>query len=912
MPLAPNARLGPYEIVGPIGAGGMGEVYRARDTRLGREVAIKVLPAGMAGDAARRARFEREARAVSSLSHPHICALYDIGSQEGTDYLVMELIEGETLAHRLERGPLPPAEVLRLGRQLADALDRAHRSGLVHRDLKPGNVMLTRGGAKLLDFGLARAVAGGGGSGGSTQWATRTEASLTAEGAIVGTCQYMAPEQLEGKEADARADLWALGATLYESATGRRAFQGASQASLISSILRDEPRPMSELSPTSPAGLDRLVRACLSKDPEERIQTAHDLKLQLQWLAESGSQADAHPGSQVAATGAVTSGMAGSALARRGGWIAWVVAAMAVAVTVWLGALRLLDKPPAPIAIQASLLAPRGVQFSSTHTNPLPLAIAPDGSRVAFCARDGEGPDRLWVRSLAGDDARPLEGTEGAQGPFFSPDGRSIGFFADRKLKRVGVTGGPVLTLASAPDSRGGSWGSTGVILFAPDSQTGIHRVSAEGGTPSPVTVPDAAQWESTHRYPSFLPDGRHFLYLMRRAGAGAGREPEIRVGDLESPRHVKVASVASNASYASGHVLYVHQGVLMAQPFDAARLEVKGPAATVVPDILMDERFSRGAFSVSQNGVLVHMSGKVQTKSQLRWMARDGRLLGNVGDPAEYAFGGVPMISPDGASAAMAIVNPDRGTSDIWIVNLSSGVRRRLTVDEVDHFTCAWSSDGRKVFMNSLRSREKERYAMSYRQADGTGPEVTLVKDPQNLGPNSVSPDGRHLLYEGADAKGILNLLVVPVEGDPRPIPLAEGPASESAGQFSPDGRLVAFLSDESGRDEIYVVTFPPTGAKWQVSQNGGGEPRWSRDGRELFYFDSQNRLIVVGVNRPAGGFEPGASRTLLQFHGAARGGWRYDVAPDGQRFLVTTAAEGEIASPITVRTDWTSRIGE
>jgi Tol biopolymer transport system component len=824
----------------------------------------------------------------------------------------MELIEGETLANRLERGPLPPAEVLKLGQQLADALDRAHRSGLVHRDLKPGNVMLTRGGAKLLDFGLARAVAGGGVSGGSTQWATRTEAALTAEGAIVGTCQYMAPEQLEGKEADARSDLWALGATLYESATGRRAFQGASQASLISSILRDEPRPISELSPMSPVGLDRLVRACLAKDPEERIQTAHDLKLQLQWLAESGSQADARPGSQAGVTAAVVSGTMGPSLVRRGGWVAWGVAALALATAGWLGALRLLEKPPTPIAVQASVLAPRGVQFSSSLTNPLPLAIAPDGSRVAFCARDGEGPDRLWVRSLAGDDARPLEGTDEAQGPFFSPDGRSIAFFANRMLKRVGVAGGPVLTLAGAPDPRGGTWGKGGVILFSPDSQTGIHRVSAEGGAPSVVTVPDAAQSESTHRYPSFLPDGRHFLYLMRRAGAGSGREPEIRVGDLESPRHVKVAAVASNAVFASGHVLYVHQGVLMAQPFDPDRLEVTGPAATAVPDVLMDERFSRGVFSVSQNGVIVHMSGTIQTKSQLQWMARDGRLLDTVGDPADYAFGGVPMISPDGASAAMAIVNPDRGTSDIWIVNLSSGVRRRLTVDEVDHFTCTWSSDGRKVFMNSLRGREKERYAISYRQADGTGPEFALVNDPQNLGPDSASPDGRHLVYTAADAKGVFNLMAVPIGGDPRPMPLADGPASESNGQFSPDGRLVVFNSDESGRDEIYVVTFPPTGAKWQVSQNGGSEPRWSRDGRELFYFDSQNKLISVEVHRPAGSFEPGASRTLLQFHGAVRGQWRYDVAPDGTRFLVTTAVEEEGASPITVRTDWTSQIGK
>jgi serine/threonine-protein kinase len=396
----------------------------------------------------------------------------------------------------------------------------------------------------------------------------------------------------------------------------------------------------------------------------------------------------------------------------------------------------------------------------------------------------------------------------------------------------------------------------------------------------------------------------------MRRAGAGAGREPEIRVGDLESSRIVKVASVASNALFASGHVLYVHQGALVAHPFDPSRLEVTGPAVTLVPDVLMDERFSRGVFAASQNGVLIHMSGKAQTKSQLRWMGRDGRLLEAVGEPAEYAFGGVPAISPDGSSAAMPIVNTDRGSSDIWIINLASGIRRRLTVDAVDHFLCAWSSDGRRVFMNSLRAGEKDQYALMARSADGTGPEVELTTSEYNIGPDAVSPDGRHVLVTAADASGVFNVLAMPIEGDHRPLVLAGGPTFEATGQFSPDGRFVSYTSDESGRQEVYVIDFPPTGAKWQVSQGGGEEARWSRDGRELFYFDGENRLIAVDV-KTAGGFVPGASRPLLQFHGAVRGGWRYDVTPDGKRFLVTTPAEADTASPITLVTDWPSRLG-
>jgi len=529
MTLVPGTKLGPYEILSALGAGGMGEVYRARDTRLGRDVAVKVLPGHLSADPAVRARFEREARTISSLNHPHICTLYDVGREGDTDYLVMELVEGETLAARLARGPLAVAELLRTGAEIADALDRAHRAGVVHRDLKPGNVMLTRSGAKLMDFGLARATGPTGSSGSGASIGPLTQSPtvappLTAEGAIVGTFHYMAPEQLEGREADERSDLWAMGCLLYEMATGRRAFDGKSQASLIAGIMGGEPVPILQVAPVAPPALDRVVRACLAKDPADRLQSAHDVKLQLSWIVEGGSAADAPR----------------PAVTRRRGReaLAWLVAAAGLGVAA---AALLLARRPAPDApsVHAFLGPPPGVLFSSSTDQPLPLAISPDGTRIAFCARNGEGPDLLWVRSLGAQDARAIPGTEGAEGPFFSPDGRSLGFFAKGKLKRVDVAGGPVITLTEGLDPRGGSWNEGGVILFTAGSSGPVSRIAADGGAVSAATALDAERGESTHRYPHFLPDGRHFLYLARRAGAGAGESPTIYAGELGSSERV-------------------------------------------------------------------------------------------------------------------------------------------------------------------------------------------------------------------------------------------------------------------------------------------------------------------------------------------------------------------------------------
>jgi Tol biopolymer transport system component len=900
MPLTPGTRLGPYEILAPLGAGGMGEVYRARDSRLGRDVAVKVLPQHLSANTEVRARFEREARTVSSLNHPHVCTLFDVGREGETDYLVMELVDGETLADRIARGPLPLPDVMRLGAQVADALDRAHRAGVVHRDLKPGNVMLTKSGAKLMDFGLARATGLAGPVGGSgitraalTQSPT-VAGPLTAEGSIVGTFQYMSPEQLEGKEADARSDVWALGCVLYEMATGRRAFDGASQASLISSIMKDDVRPLGELAPATPAALDRLVRACVTKDPDERIQSAHDVKLQLAWLGASGSQADAPAPALPRARRRLPLG-----------WAAAVVAALLAGAA--LASWPRLQGGAAP-TVHASILPPAGVRFASAYAAPLPFAVSPDGSTLVYCACSGEGPPMLWVRALDSGFARSLAGTEGAYSPFFSPDGHSLGFFSDTRLKRVDVAGGPVVSLCAAEDARGGTWGAGNVILFAPTGGSALFRVSADGGVPVAESKLDSTR-ETTHRYPLFLPDGRHYLFLARGALAGSGSKPMLWAGEVGSSKRTPVLSVASNVAFSAGHLLFVREGTLMAQPFDTGRRATNGPAVPVAEDVRWDQRFSRGVFAASPGGVLFYLTGKAASQTQLGWLDRSGHVLSRIGEPADYTYGGTPHLSPDGTRAALAVLDPERGSSYASVVDLASGRRTRLTVDDGDHPECLWTSDGRGVFANETPEKSG---ILRWSEA-GQVVDTAVVGTGSWIWPRSTTPDGRYLLFEGKlnAAAEADRMYLVPLTGGASAsrasIPF--GPEGTAGPQVSPDGAWVAYQGAESGRNEVYVTTFPGAAGRWQVSQSGGLEPRWSRNGRELLYVDLQNNIVSVDVSRTASGFTAGASRVLFQFRGCG-GIWRYDVSADGSRFLVTIPPEGEASPPATLVTHWTRNL--
>ncbi|HMA18624.1 MAG TPA: hypothetical protein VKS03_09310, partial [Thermoanaerobaculia bacterium] len=555
---------------------------------------------------------------------------------------------------------------------------------------------------------------------------------------------------------------------------------------------------------------------------------------------------------------------------------------------------------------RASILPPAGSEFASTWIDAGPVEISPDGEQIVFTARKGESPNLLWVRKLSESNARPLAGTEGAQRPFWSPDGRYIGFFSDRFFKKIDVNGGPVFTLAPGTESRGGTWNRDGVILFTPNARGPVLRVSADGGKVTEATV--YGPTDATHRYPHFLPDGRHFLYLVRRGGgAGRGSNPEIRVGSLDSKESKLLLNVASNAVHAAGHLLYVREGALVAQKFDVDHLAVQGEPVTLVPDVLMDERFSRGVFSVSQNGVLVYQTGKGETVSVLRWLDRKGAILETVGEPAQFFNGGDPELSPDGSRATSSIVDLRTGQTDIWITELATGIRRRLTSGAGSKEWCAWSPDGTRV-AHSISNPRGSGYDIVSRPTGGQGSEITLASDPIEFqAPMDFSPDGELLLYSKRRNERD-DLWILPLTGDAKPRPLLATPALEPLARFSPNGRYVAYQSDEIGRFEIYVAAFPVPGSRWQISQNGGVEPRWSRNGRELFFFAPDNRLMAAQVKTDGPSFEVGAIEPLFQTRSMGFS-YRYDVASDGKRFLVVAGLPQEL-SPITILTNWTSEL--
>jgi len=898
--LSPGVRLGPYEILSPLGAGGMGEVYKAKDTRLDRTVAIKVLPSHLSENPEVRQRFEREAKTISSLSHPHICGLYDVGHQDGTDYLVMEFLEGETLTERLAKGSLPTEQVLRYGIEMADALDKAHRQGVIHRDLKPGNIMLTKSGIKLVDFGLAKTFGRPLHAAGREQTAAGQHPmarnnltavstvmgspNLTQEGTILGTFQYMAPEQLEGKEADARTDIFAFGAVLYEMATGQKAFTGKSQASLIGAILRDDPPAISTLAPMSPPALNRVVKTCLAKDPEDRWQTAHDVMLELKWIAEGGSQA----------------GLPAPVVARRKSrerlaWAGFVVSAVAAAA-FGVGYFRRAPAPPQ--AFRSSLLMPEKTSVASP-------ALSPDATRLVFVATGADDKPLLWVRPLSSLFAQPLSGTENAALPFWSPDSRSIGFFADGKLKRIGASGGPPLTLCDAV-GLGGTWNRDGMILFALPSGP-IHRVPASGGVPTAVTRLDASRRETTHRYPHFLPDGQHFLYLAANL-AGGPQDPAnlIRVASLDSKEDKPLIPAHSNTSYAMGNLLFVRDGDLLAQGFDAKRLRMAGEIVTVAQKVGCPLVFWRHCnFSASQNGALVYASSWTFS-SEMLWLDREGRKVGSVGEEAAYSN---PRISPDGRKVAVEIFDANTRKSDIWIYDRARGVRTRFTAGGSQNGSPVWSPDGSRILFNSDRKHQGDLYLKA---AAGAGEEEPVLEAEGQKIPTDWSSDGRFIAFESREPKGErkMTLSLLPLTGDRKPLVFLKRGVEIGDSRFSPDGRWLAYTSLESGRWEVYVTPFPGPGDRWQISTAGGYQPRWRRDGKELFYLSPDKKLMSVEV-KTVSGFEPGVPRPLFETGLAAVGGANLlDVSADGQRFLIVTPTGEQRTLPLTLVLNWTAEL--
>jgi len=879
MPIAPGTRLGPYEIGVPLGAGGMGEVYRAKDTRLDRTVAIKILPAHLSCDPVRKQRFEREAKTISSLNHPHICVLYDVGHQDGTDYLVMECVEGETLAKRLEKGPLPLEQVLKIGAQIADALDKAHRSGVVHRDLKPGNIMLAATGAKLLDFGLAKPVSPL--ASGMTLTADTPRAAMTEEGTIIGTFQYMSPEQVEGKELDGRSDIFSLGAVLYEMVTGQRAFEGKSQISVTSAILEREPPPTSAAKPLTPPAMDHAIRKCLAKSADERWQSAGDLASELRWISESRAY----------------SGTVPSSASRTRETLAWLVSGILL-VALILGALW--SRNPTLPAQAMHFYAP--LPFPARD-----VALSPNGHTVAVVGYlESARKNAIWIYELGSQRARSLTDTEGATYPFWSPDGQSLGFFSDGKLKKVDLSSGSLQIICDAPSGRGGTWNKDGVIVFTPDAALGkgLYRVSASGGTATQISQPDVNRGENSHRWPMFMPDGTHFLYMAADFTGRKGVDA-IFVGALGSKEKQFVVEASANAAYAPpGYLLFPRGKTLFGQRFDLKRLALTGEATAVLADIQYQGQVKRAVFDVSDTGLLVAQTGEGVALSQLVWYDRKGKELGTAGKPDVY---GNVSIAPNGRSVAVDKTDTGSLYNDIWTYDLQRDSAKRLTFGSGFRSMPIWSPDAtRLVFTFNRRESGTD---LDIKNSDGAQEEKSIVSDDFTKYANDWSRDGKYILYtRGED----LCFTTIP---ELKSGLFLKAVSALRNGQFSFDGKWVAYASNETGKWEIYVTSFPDAHGKWQVSTGGGEQPRWRGDGTELFYLSLDGKMMAVPVTVGAT-FDTGSSVALFQAtprQPVSRTDlFVYDVSRDGQRFLINTQVKQEQSQPMTVVLNWPAKLNK
>ncbi len=876
MTLASGTRLGSYEILAPLGAGGMGEVYKAKDTRLDRTVAIKVLPPRFSEDADMKQRFEREAKAISALAHANICALYDVGTHEGTEYLVMEYLAGQTLSERLSGDPLPTDQLLKVAIEIAAALGAAHHAGIVHRDLKPGNVMLTRSGVKLLDFGLAKTAFPPLKSSSATSLPTEMPRAITQEGTILGTFQYIAPEQLEGKDADARSDIFSFGAVLYEMATGRKAFEGKSQAALISAILKDDPVPLSAIAPMTPPALERVVKTCLAKDPEDRFQTAHDVGLQLRWIAEGGSQV----------------GLPAPVAQRRKSRerLAWSLAAAAAVAAAALGAGFVRRAPARPRLARFEIATPAEITAIDAPR------ISPDGRRLAFNATDSSGKSRVWVRPLNALSAQPLAGTEGTTRPFWSPDSRYLGFFADGKLKKIEVSGGPPQKICDAPRGSDGSWSPGGVILYDGTGDDPIYRVPAAGGTPVAAVKPDASRKERMVAWPDFLPDGRHFLYMA------TGQKPEdnaYRIGALDSTESQLLAPAQTLVAYAPpGYLLFVRDRTLVAQPFDAQAMKTTGEPIPLAEQIGTDS-VGLARFSVSNDGTLVYRTG--ETGDRLLWVDRSGKEGEAVGDPGDIRN---PAFSPSGDRLALDLAEPRSGKASVWIRDLKRGVSSRFTFGADDTFAPLWSPDGRSL-VYTVRDDLFEK------AVQGLSEEKALLKSDELKVACDWSRDGRYIAVSSQGKETGWDIWVIPTFGDRKPIPFLKTPFQELRPVFSPDGRFLAYQSNESGRYEIYVQSFPGPGGKWQISTSGGIEPQWRADGKELYYRAPDQKVMAVEI-RTGDTVTAGTPQSLFQGRfdtGIGRN--HYLPAADGRRFLTVAPLGREALTPTTVVLNWNAELG-
>jgi Tol biopolymer transport system component/tRNA A-37 threonylcarbamoyl transferase component Bud32 len=892
MAILPGRRLGPYEILSAIGAGGMGEVYKARDTRLDRIVAIKVFPAHLADRAELRERFDREAKTIASLNHPHICTLYDTGHQDGIDFLVMEYLEGETLAQRLVKGVLPLEQVLQYAVEISDALDKAHRKGVTHRDLKPGNIMLTKSGTKLLDFGLAKLKQEIAPANVPLSELPTAKDPLTAQGSIVGTLQYMAPEQLEGKEVDARTDIFAFGAVVYEMATRKRAFEGNTQASVISAIMSSDPPPMSSLQPMTPPVLDRVIKRCLAKEPDERCQNANDLTNELKWIAESGSHAGV--------SGPASAAKGIRALGRRA--LILSVGALLLVVVASLTTWNLKPSPsPQPVSRLVVDLPP-GQQLAGLDGGPA-VALSHDGTHLAYVAREA-GTQQIFLRAMDSLESKPIPGTEGAVDPFFSPDGQWLGFFAGGTLKKVSVSGGAALTLGDAGTPRGASWGSQGTIAFAPTNVSVLEQVPDAGGAPQPLTRFEKG--DVGHRWPELLPGDKAVLFAAGQTINFTNAQVAVQSVGTSERRNLIQGGI--NPRYAlSGHLVFAQGGSLMAVPFDPQRLEVMGTGVPVVEGLLQSPISGAAQYSISATGSLVYIPGGVQaTQSRLVWVSRNGAEQPLVAPAHAYL---TPRLSPDGRRVAVSIQEQE---SQTWLYDLSRETLTRLTFEGSSNLGAIWTPDGQRITFNSNKEGSTNLF---WQRADGSGGLERLTTNEYLQAPSSWSPDGQLLAFHEVNPNTQRDIWVLrmsdtsPGSGEVRKTqPFLRTRFDEAGPRFSPDGRWLAYISNESGRYEIYVQPYPGPGGKWQISTEGGNEPVWNPNGRELFYRSGNTMMAVDIATQP--GFAAGTPRMLFEglYDPAPYPLANYDVSRDGQRFLMLKPAEQQQAAPtqINVVLNW------
>jgi eukaryotic-like serine/threonine-protein kinase len=924
--LSPGTHLGPYEILAPLGAGGMGEVYRAKDSRLGRTVALKVLPEDFLDDEERKQRFEREARLLATLSHPGIAAIYsfeeisDSSSSSSRHILVMELVEGEDLAQRLANGPLPLEESLSYARQIAEALEAAHEKGVVHRDLKPANIKVTPDGrVKLLDFGLAKIFEGdaAGGSAPSVTHSPTLTARATAAGMILGTAAYMSPEQARGKPLDKRTDVWAFGCVLFEMLTGKRAFEGETVSDTLAAVLLKEP-DWSALPEQTPGKIRDLLRKCLRREAKQRLHDIADARLEVEELtAASASSFSGSLGSSGSSGSSFSSpfeektpgpspagGRSAAATSARGSkkslFLSWAVAAAFAAAA---GALAL--RAPAPRRemplVQLELRVPEGVTLGSS------MALSPDGRRIAFAASDEKDVERLYVRTLDSVGAQPLAGTEGARFPFWSPDGTAIAFFTADRLARVNAAGGPALTICPVVDGRGGTWSPRGVIVFAPGVRMPLHRVSATGGIPVPVSVFGPKDY--THRWPQILPDGAHFIYLCLSEDAGRAG---LRVASLDGTEDVFLASTRGRAVYDAGRLLYVRETGLYAQPFDPGRRKLSGEPALVVDGIVVEGEngwTGLAAFTAAGDGTLVYRR-RANPRQNLTWFDRAGKALGTVGETNALAE---PFWFADRRRIGITVTDPRTELQDLWQVDLTRGAWTRLTFGPRTNSTGISSPDGRFLYFSSNRA---ERMGLFRRPLDGSGGDESLLATTLDNYGDFISPDGASLVYEVTTGTGRQELWRLPLAGERKPallLAIPKAAAVHSSG--SPDGKFFAYASDETGRAEVYVQRFPPSGGKWQISTGGGDQPLWRQDGQEIYFLSTDRKLMAVDISLK-GEVAVGIPKLLFPIRVSQNGisdlRTQYLNAPDGKRFLVLANADDRQDHPAVVVLNWPAMVGQ